>query len=255
MVEMTTQGAGLKTEDRPKRFLLVVDGDGSHLYYTGILLQRLDYTIHATKTAEEALEIMDVAKPSLVLTDVQLLHMNGIDLLKQVKKNPITRTIPVIVYTLLKDPIVKETCLKEGAAAFLRKPVDPDVLYATIQRATEATPRSYVRLTTCLSAVIGGGQGVQSDSRYDCVSALSEHGMYVSTPKPRPAGLQIPIVLLLGNAELKIDGVVLYSFDKSKGPLQTPGMGIKFLRIKPEDQALIKTFIERQLTGGLDPTK
>jgi len=251
MTGMISQGSDLRTEDRSKRFILVVDGDGSHLYYTGILLQRLEYIIHTTKTAEEALEIMNVAVPLLILTDVELLRMNGIDFLKQVKKNPITRSIPVIVYTLLKDPSVKETCLKEGAAAFLQKPVDPDALYAAVQRATEATPRSYIRLNTCLNAIIGSGQGIEADSRNDCVTALSEHGMYVSTPKPRPAGLQVAITLLLGNAELKIDGVVLYSFDKRKGPLRMQGMGIKFLRIKPEDQALIKTFIEKQLTGDL----
>jgi CheY-like chemotaxis protein/Tfp pilus assembly protein PilZ len=251
MAEMISQGSGLKTEDRSKRFLLVVDGDGSHLYYTGILLQRLEYTIHTTKTAEEALEIMNVARPSLILTEVELPSMNGIDFLKQVKKNSITQSIPVIVYTLLKDPGVRDACLKEGAAAFLQKPVDPDALYAAVQRATEETPRSYIRLATCLSVIIGSGKGMEADSRDDCVTALSEHGMYVSTPKPRPAGSQVAITLVLGNAELKIDGVVLYSFDKSKGPLRMQGMGIKFLRIKPEDQANIKNFIEKQLTGDL----
>ncbi|HUI44668.1 MAG TPA: response regulator [Nitrospirota bacterium] len=254
MAEMISQGAGLRTEDRSKRFLLVVDGDGSHLYYTGILLQRLEYTIHTIKTAEEALEIMNVARPSLILTEVELPRMNGIDFLKQMKKNSITKSIPVIVYTLLKDPNVRESCLKEGATAFLQKPVDPDALYAAIQRATEATPRNYIRLTTCLNVIIGSGQGSETDSRNDCVTALSEHGMYVSTPKPRPAGLRVAITLLLGKAKLKIDGVVLYSFDKNKGPLQIQGMGIKFLRIKPEDQSLIKTFIEKQLTEDLRPT-
>ena len=254
MAEMISQGAGLRTEDRSKRFLLVVDGDGSHLYYTGILLQRLEYTIHTIKTAEEALEIMNVARPSLILTEVELPRMNGIDFLKQMKKNSITKSIPVIVYTLLKDSNVRESCLKEGATAFLQKPVDPDALYAAIQRATEATPRNYIRLTTCLNVIIGSGQGSETDSRNDCVTALSEHGMYVSTPKPRPAGLRVAITLLLGKAKLKIDGVVLYSFDKNKGPLQIQGMGIKFLRIKPEDQSLIKTFIEKQLTEDLRPT-
>jgi len=171
--------------------------------------------------------------------------------LKEIKKNPKTREIPVLVYSLSRDTALREACLNEGAAAFLPKPVDPEELYAAIQKATEERPRSYIRLTTCLSVIIGSGQVAGAESRNECVTAISEHGMYVSTSKPYPAGSQVSMTLLLGNASMKIDGRVLYSFDNSKSPLRTPGMGIKFSRINPGDQALIKAFIGKQITGGL----
>ena len=251
MTEIIMQGADVQAEGRPKRFLLVVDGDAAHLYYTGILLQRLEYVIHTTKMAEDALEILNVAMPSLILTDTSLLRMNGLEFLKEIKKNPKTREIPVLVYSLSRDTALREACLNEGAAAFLPKPVDPEELYAAIQKATEERPRSYIRLTTCLNVIIGSGQVAGAESRNECVTAISEHGMYVSTSKPYPAGSQVSMTLLLGNASMKIDGRVLYSFDNSKSPLRTPGMGIKFSRINPGDQALIKAFIGKQITGGL----
>src|SRR5512135_2117848 len=196
MDETMMQEASALTENRPKRLLIVVDGDGSHLYYTGILLQRLEYNIYTTRIAEEALEILNVAMPSLILTDIELGGMiNGIELLKQIRKNPDTQSIPVVVYALTQDPRVQTSCLKEGAATFLQKPFDPDALYAAIQRATEATPRSYIRLTTCLNVIIGSSPGVEADSVNEYVTALSEHGMYVSTLKPRSAGLQVPLTL------------------------------------------------------------
>lgn len=231
-----------------------MDGDGAHLYYTGILLQHLDYTIYTTKTAEEALEVMNISLPALVLTEVNLPRMDGIEFLKQLKQNPQTRSIPVIVYSLAKDPTAKDACLRGGAAAFIAKPVDPDALYAAIQKATEATPRSYIRLNTCLDVIVDDENGAKDASIEDCVTALSENGMYVSTTRTRPTGARVPITLFLGNATIRIEGMVLYSFGRSRGPLRTPGMGIKFVRIRPEDQALIKTFIEKQITSGLPQT-
>ncbi len=240
-----------QSADRKKRLLLIVDSDGAHLYYTSILLQRLEYTIYTTKTAEEALEIMDISIPSLVLTDAELSRMSGVDFLKQLKRNPRTKSIHVIVYSMAKDPAVRESCLREGAAAFLKKPIDAEVLYAAIQKATEVTPRSYVRLNTYLDVIVGNESGTDASRFDECVTALSENGMYVSTTKTRPKGLQLPITIFLGDSVIKVVGMVLYSFDSSKSPLRKPGMGIKFVTIRPDDQALIRAFIDKQLTDDL----
>ncbi len=247
MAERDTTG----TSERKKRLLILVDSDGAHQYYASILLQRLEYTIYTTKTAEEALEIMDISIPALILADANLSGMSGLEFIKQLKGNPRTRSIPVILYSPGSNPSVRESCLREGAAAFLQKPVNAEDLYAAIQRATEATPRTYVRLNTCLDVIVGNEDGTNAAMLNDCVTALSENGMYVSTTRTRPKGVQLPITLFLGNAAVKIVGMVLYSFDRSTGPLRTPGMGIKFIRISPEDQTLIKAFIEKQLTDDL----
>lgn len=251
MAQTELTGKSTQSSERKKRLLLIVDSDGAHLYYASILLQRLEYTIYTTKTAEEALEIMDISIPSLILADADLERMSGVEFLQQLKRNPRTNPIPVIAYSLSKDPAVGESCLREGAAAFLKKPLDAEALYAAIQKATEATPRNYVRLNTCLDVIVGSESGTDASRFDECVTALSESGMYVSTTKTRPKGIQLPITLFLGNAVIKIVGMVLYSFDRSTGPLRTPGMGIKFVRISPADQALIRAFIEKQLTDGL----
>jgi hypothetical protein len=78
--------------------------------------------------------------------------------------------------------------------------------------------------------------------------------MYVSTTKARPKGLQLPITVFLGDSVIKVVGMVLYSFDSSKSSLRKPGMGIKFVTIRPDDQALIRAFIDKQLTDDLPKT-
>jgi CheY-like chemotaxis protein/Tfp pilus assembly protein PilZ len=251
MAEASAQNAALKSGDREKRLLLVVDGDNAHLYYTSMLLQRLEYNIHTAKTAEDALEIMGVAHPALVLTEIALGGMDGVELLKKIKRNPQTFSVPVIILTASKDQAVKAAGTQEGCAAYLQKPVEPDVLYAAIQKATESQPRQYIRLNTTLNVIVGDDKIAEYTGSGDYITALSEHGMYISTAKPKPIGLQIPITILLEDMKIKVEGMVLYSFQRGQGPLRTPGMGIKFVRISPEDQKVIKVYIKREITKGL----
>jgi CheY-like chemotaxis protein len=155
MAETTRGNAAVKSGEREKRLLVVVDGNNAHLYYTSMLLQRLDYNIHTANTAEDALEIVNVAHPALVLTEISLSGMDGLELLKKIKRNPQSFSVPVIVLTASKDQAVKADALQEGCAAYLQKPVEPDVLYATIQKMTESRPRQYIRLNTTLNVIVG----------------------------------------------------------------------------------------------------
>jgi len=237
--------------DRERRILVVVDADSSHLYYTSILLQRLEYDIHTTRAAEDALEIVDVAHPALVLTELSLNGMDGAELLRKIKRNPGTYAIPVIILTASRDAAVKESCRRDGCTAFLQKPVDPDALYAAVQKATESTPRKYIRLNTCLNVIVGDDKAAAAFAIDDYITALSENGMFVSTAHPRPAGTRVPVTILLENERINVTGEVLYSFERGKGPMRTPGMGIKFASIQPGDQDLIKSFIRREITKGL----
>jgi twitching motility two-component system response regulator PilH len=253
MAEIVLPNAGpqVGNGDRVRRLVVIIDGNAAHLYYTSMLLQRLEYNIHTAKAAEDVIELIDTAHPALVLTEIALAGMDGVEALKTIKRNPQTHAIPVMVLTSSKDPAVKAACLQEGCTNFFQKPVDHDALYAAIQKATESRPRQYIRLHTHLNVIVGDDKASEHFAVNDYVTALSEQGMFISTSRPKPVGVQVPITLLLENEKIKIEGMVLYSFTRDEGPLKTPGMGIKFVRIKDEDQALIKSFIRKEITKGL----
>jgi CheY-like chemotaxis protein len=235
---------------KKKRVLFVVDSDTSYLYYTGMLLQRLDYSIYTSRTAEEALDMITLAAPLLVLTEIVLPGMGGLELLRKIKQNPMTDLVPVVVYTATTDQALLHACQDGGCTALLRKPFTPDELYATIQKATEEKPRRYVRLQTCLTVLLGE-EVERKHSMVDCVSALSEDGMYVSTSRPMAVGTRLPMTVFLDQAAIKVQGTVLYSFDVGSGPLHTSGMGIKFTHITSKDRLFIKDFIKRDLTQDI----
>jgi CheY-like chemotaxis protein len=232
--------------ERKKRFIVVVDGDNYFLYHTGTMLQRLEYTIFTTKTAEEALDIIAITLPSLVLTEATLPGMSGVELLKLLKQAPHTKKIPVIIYTGSNDPAVKEACRLEGCDAYLLKPAGPEALYAAIQRATESAPRNHIRLNTCLMVM---GEDAEGPFEGVCITALSENGMYLNTSSLRPEGTKLSLTIFLKEKRIRVEGRVLYSFAAGKGPAGTAaGMGVKFERISVEDREAIRSFIRKQVS-------
>ena len=158
-----------------KRFLVIVDGNSHDLFTTGMLLQRLDYNVFTTSNAEEALQYLAIALPSALVTELLLPSMNGMELINRIKKDARTKDVPVIVQTNMRDPKIEELSLLAGCAAYLKKPLEPSVLYRTIQHAIESTPRHYIRLSTCFKVAIEEDTPSVSAS-HECVTALSETG-------------------------------------------------------------------------------
>ena len=76
--------------------------------------------------------------------------------------------------------------------------------------------------------------------------------MQVSTLNPRMAGTEMPFTIYLQRYVIRMGGIVLHSYTSDEGPLRTPGMRIKYTQIKPQDQAMIRAFINRQLMQYLD---
>jgi CheY-like chemotaxis protein len=241
-------------KEHKKLFVLLVDGNIVSQLTTSVILQRLDYHVFSVKTAEEALTVISMASPQIVLTDIALPQMGGIELLRRLKQEPRTRDIPVIFYTKQQDPALHQACAKEGCTAYLTYPADPDQLYEAIQQATEPTPRHFVRLHTSLEIIVGK-EGIPGHRvRKERVNALSANGMFVNTEKLLPFGTVLPFTLFLENAPaggIHVEGKVLYSHDGRGSGAKQPGMGVTFTRVRPEDRDLIQTYICEKLTEGI----
>lgn len=241
-------------KEREKQIILVVDGDGTRQFFTTIFLQRFNYHVFPVKTAEAALMITELTVPLLVITDITLPQMNGVDLLKTLKRNPRTRDVPLLIYTGLKSPAYREECKQAGCAGYLTEPADHNQLYEAVQKATETTPRHYVRLDTSLDVIVETSPIDGSGERREKVTALSEHGMFVSSQQPLPYGSISPFTLLLDRAaaawKIKVEGKILYSYTIT-GSGKLPGMGVKFTEIRADDREAIRNFIREQLMAGL----
>ncbi|HUK99516.1 MAG TPA: response regulator [Nitrospirota bacterium] len=112
-----------KAPDRHSRFLLIVDNDANHLFYAAMLLQRLEYNICTSRTAEEALEMTSVALPALVITELKLARMSGLEFARRLKTDKRTAAVPVIAATKNFTPALEMECGNNGCVACIRKPM------------------------------------------------------------------------------------------------------------------------------------
>lgn len=239
---------------REKRIVLVVDPDLVSRFYTSIVLQRLNYHVIQVRSAEEAFVIMELTMPLIIITEISLPQMSGVDLLKQVKHDPRTRNIPVLIYTAANMDAQRAVCQAVGCAGFLLHTPDHNLLYEAVQQATEPKPRHFIRLKTSLNAtVVAPGHKDQVAK----VTAISEHGMFVVTEQPLPFGAKAEYTLYLPapySDGIILQGQVLYS-DATPGPGKYPGMGVKFTDVRPDVNAAINEFIEATLMQGIVPER
>jgi CheY-like chemotaxis protein len=242
-----SDGSDGKMPDRKKSFALLVDGYVRDLFTTGMILQRLGCDVYIANTGEDAVRIIDAAIPLLMITELTLPQMSGLELLVRIKHDPRTKAVPIIVHTALNDPKREELCRASGCAAILKKPADPIVLYSVIQEATEATPRKHIRIKTLLPVRVGGLAPSGSTAGTEYISTLSENSIFVRTLTPRPIGAILPVNIIIHSIAIKLKAVVLRTFTMNRGMFKEPGMVMKFVEISETDRELLKNFIKGQI--------
>lgn len=98
--------------------VLVVEDDHLFLRIFQEKFSRDGFQVATALDGQEGLEKIEKEKPDLVLLDIMMPRMDGVEMLEKVKTNPKTRDIPVIMLTNLGEEGVGKKCLDLGAAAF-----------------------------------------------------------------------------------------------------------------------------------------
>lgn len=118
--------------------VLVVDDNPDLARLFELYLQGTHYRLIHAKTARRALQIADQGRPDVIVLDVMMPFQDGWEIYRQLQDNPATRTIPIVVCSILPE---KELAFAKGAVDFLAKPVTAQSLIATLDRCLTARPR------------------------------------------------------------------------------------------------------------------
>lgn len=147
--------------------ILVVDDDVDSLKLIGLMLQRQGYEVTSAGTGGQALVRAEAEQPNLIILDVMMPDMNGLDVCKRLRQNPQTARIPIIMFTAktLIDDKVKG--FEAGADDYLTKPTHPAELASRVKailqrsaaQAAKAAPAP-VRKQSMAIGVIGSKGGV-----------------------------------------------------------------------------------------------
>jgi two-component system NtrC family response regulator len=115
--------------------ILVVDDDENLRWVTKTQLEDVGYPVITVPNGEAALTALDAQRPSLVLTDLKMPGMSGIDLLERIRaQDP---DIPVVLITAFGTIQTAVQAVKAGAYDYLTKPIDPEELLIVVSRALE----------------------------------------------------------------------------------------------------------------------
>lgn len=113
--------------------VLVVDDSPTALMMNTMLLGRLSYTVVPAKDGQEAVDTAIALTPDLVVMDVMMPKMNGIDACRAIRRHPSTQSIPVILVTSRGEEEYVAQGFAAGCNDYVTKPVNAAELVAKVR--------------------------------------------------------------------------------------------------------------------------
>jgi CheY-like chemotaxis protein len=127
---------------RKLTILLAEDDDGhATLFRRNLQRTRIEAEVLRMRNGQEILDYLGQpptektrAVPTLVLLDISMPKVDGIEVLRRIKANPETRTLPVYMLTTTDNPLEIERCFELGCNAYVTKPIAYDAFIKAIER-------------------------------------------------------------------------------------------------------------------------
>jgi len=104
--------------------ILLIEDNAVNRDLIQFLLESKGYLVREAATAEEAFEILKTQRPDLIVMDIQLPGMDGLEATKKLKENPATRDIPVVAVTSYAMKGDRESAAAAGCVGYITKPID-----------------------------------------------------------------------------------------------------------------------------------
>lgn len=113
--------------------ILAIDDEAENLNMVEFTLGD-EYEIIAVNSGEMALKFLQQMQPELILLDIRMPGMDGLETMEKIKELPACEMIPVIFLTSTQDIETEVTCFEMGAVDFIRKPFEPLIMKQRIKR-------------------------------------------------------------------------------------------------------------------------
>ena len=115
-----------------KSRLLIVDDEPTNIHILSNILSE-DYEIRAANGGQRAIDAAISQSPDLILLDMMMPEIDGLEVCKRLKANEATKDIPIIFVTSMSDPANEELGLQAGAVDYISKPVSPPIVKARVR--------------------------------------------------------------------------------------------------------------------------
>ena len=113
--------------------ILIVDDSPTERYYLTDILVKAGFSVSTAENGEEALTKIKADKPELILMDVVMPGANGFQVTRTIVKDPEFGNVPVIICSSKNQETDRVWGMRQGARAYMVKPVDAEQLLAKIE--------------------------------------------------------------------------------------------------------------------------
>jgi len=124
----------LSADQTDAKTILIVEDNELNMKLFNDLLEAHDYNILQTRDGMEALKIAREKKPDLILMDIQLPEVSGLEVTKWIKEDENLRSIPVIAVTAFAMKGDEEKIREGGCEAYIAKPISVSHFLETVQK-------------------------------------------------------------------------------------------------------------------------
>ena len=132
---MADSSAGTKRNMGTKTNIMIIDDSYTNRVLLRAVLDELDMNVIEVHSGAKALKLLYDYTPHIILLDMCMPQMNGLDFLKELNK--LNKKVPVIVVSVLDDQTYINQAFQQGACEYLLKPLDMNKLLNTISRYAE----------------------------------------------------------------------------------------------------------------------
>jgi two-component system cell cycle response regulator DivK len=143
--------------------VLIVDDNADNLVLISLTVQEFGYRVVTARDGEEAISVALVSRPQLILMDIAMPTMDGLDATRKLRQDPAFRSIPVVALTAFSTDGFRRAAAEAGFDGYLTKPVD------------------FERLRRLMNALLSGSHEVHKVEQ---------------TPSGRQTGPQDPLVMI-----------------------------------------------------------
>ncbi|MBI4859621.1 MAG: hybrid sensor histidine kinase/response regulator [Candidatus Riflebacteria bacterium] len=121
--------------EKRRPVVLIVDDEARNLRLLDALVTPLDVEVISATSGQQALELTESLAPDVILLDIMMPGLDGIEVCRRLKSRHELRTIPVVFVTALTDAATQAAAIEAGAIGFITKPVQDVLVEASVKNA------------------------------------------------------------------------------------------------------------------------
>jgi len=114
--------------------ILVVEDNEDNFYLIRFILENNGFEVIEARNGNSGVELAIKEKPDLIIMDIQLPDINGLEVTKKIRSSKVDRSLPIVAITSYAMTGDKENALAAGCNGYIEKPIDPENILAEINK-------------------------------------------------------------------------------------------------------------------------